>query len=507
MGQNKQLFMNLLSSIIAFTVSMGISFILTPYIIRNIGVEANGFVLLGSNIINYVSLVTIALNSMSGRYITIEIHKGNWVLANKFFNSVFYSNLIVSAFLLIPAMGTLFYLETFLNIPSEILVDVRILFIFLFANFLISIAMSTFNVATFATNRLYLNSMRTIEANIIKALLLLILFTFFDPSISFLGFSTFIVLLYTSFFDAYYTKKFLPQIQIKKKYFDLSLIKELIAAGIWNTITRVGKLLLDGVDLLLANLFIDATAMGILGLSKNVPNLIYSLMGVIGGVFMPDFTKLFAQENNEQLLISIKRSMKLLGIVVSIPMAVLIAFGYEFFSLWVPSQNAQLLQILSIINVFTIVISGPMNGIYGIFTVTNKLKANAYVLLITGIVNIIIVFALLHYTNLGIFAITGVSTFFGILRNLIFTAPYGAKCLGLTWTTFYPEIMKSVFSTAVITGIGFVFGFFLSINSWLMLFIAAVLTCLVGLFVTFLLLLNREERFFIKNIVFKGLRK
>ena len=88
MNRNKQLTINLVSSILAFIINMGISFFLTPYITKNIGVEAYGFVSLGTQFINYASLVTIALNSMAGRFITIEIHKKNWESANKYFNSV-----------------------------------------------------------------------------------------------------------------------------------------------------------------------------------------------------------------------------------------------------------------------------------------------------------------------------------------------------------------------------------------------------------------------------------
>ena len=78
-SENKRLFINLVSSIVALIVNMGISFFLSPYIINNVGAEAYGFVSLANNFVNYASLLTIALNSMAGRFIAIKIHQGDKV--------------------------------------------------------------------------------------------------------------------------------------------------------------------------------------------------------------------------------------------------------------------------------------------------------------------------------------------------------------------------------------------------------------------------------------------
>ena len=44
LSENKKLVINLLSSIIAFAVNLIIGFYLSPYIVKNLGVEANGFI-------------------------------------------------------------------------------------------------------------------------------------------------------------------------------------------------------------------------------------------------------------------------------------------------------------------------------------------------------------------------------------------------------------------------------------------------------------------------------
>lgn len=56
-SRNRQLIINMAAQAISFAVSLGISFFLTPYIVENIGVEANGFVGLAKNFTGYVSII------------------------------------------------------------------------------------------------------------------------------------------------------------------------------------------------------------------------------------------------------------------------------------------------------------------------------------------------------------------------------------------------------------------------------------------------------------------
>ena len=310
MNRNKQITINLVASILAFIINIGISFFLTPYITENIGVEAYGFVSLGTEFVNYASLVTIALNSMAGRFITIEIHKGNWEGANKYFNSVLLSNCIVAGVILFPSILVVAFLDRIIDIPVEIILDVKILFALLFTNYIISIIVSSFGVSTFATNKLYLKSMREIEARILKALLLIFLFILFEPAVSYLGFATVAMIVYISFFNIYYTKKYLPEIKLRKKYFRVNAVFELISSGIWNTVIQAGQILLQGLDLFIANIFIGSTSMGTLALAKTIPMMVLSLVSVISSVFIPDFLILYTKNNKEELLNSIKGSVK-----------------------------------------------------------------------------------------------------------------------------------------------------------------------------------------------------
>ncbi len=504
MNRNKQLTINLVSSILAFIINMGISFFLTPYITKNIGVEAYGFVSLGTQFINYASLVTIALNSMAGRFITIEIHKKNWESANKYFNSVLLSNVIVAGAMLIPSILVVVYLEKLVEIPADILIDVKVLFVFLFTNYLVSIIVSSFGVSTFATNILHLKSMREIEATILKAVLLITLFVMFEPAVYYLGFTTVIVMLYISFFNIYYTKKFLPKIKIRKTYFEIKAVLELISSGIWNTISKLSGILSTGLDLLIANAFIGATAMGSLALAKTLPTVILSFFGVLGSVFAPQLTFYYAQNEMSNMKSELIKSIKLMGIFASIPVVFLFVYGDIFYQLWMPAQNPVLLQRLSILSCAAFIFSLPLEGLWNIFTIVNKVKTVSIFLLLNSLLSVFITFGLMFLTDdvvVRLYIIAGISTIFSIVRAVTFVPLYGAYCLKLKWHSFYPSIISNFILVVAMTMVSLAIRKVIIIESWFALCLVGFLMAAISFAFSYFVILNKNEKEALKNII------
>ena len=81
-NNNRTVALNMIANVLSFGVSLIISFFLTPYITKNVGTEAYGLVGLANSFINYINVITAALNSMASRFIIIELHKKNTKKAN-----------------------------------------------------------------------------------------------------------------------------------------------------------------------------------------------------------------------------------------------------------------------------------------------------------------------------------------------------------------------------------------------------------------------------------------
>ena len=506
-SKSKQLLINIIASFVAFGVSMGINFFLSPYIVKTVGTEAYGFVQLANNFINYFSILTIALNSMSSRFISVSYFKNDLLEANEYFSSTFFSNLIISICLIPILIFLIINLEIFIKVSPNLSNDVKILMAFMMFNFLIGLLATNLSISYYVKNKLYISSLINIAGYIIRAVLLYILFAFCKSSIIYVGIVTFIVTCFTQIMNIYFTKKMIPELKIKKKYFNLNKVKEMISSGIWNTITRLGSLLSEGLDLLITNICINATEMGILAIAKTIPNMINGILNTMIATFMPNLTELYAKEKTDELVSSIKQSMKIIGMIINIPIAILIAYGNILFSLWFPTQDAELLQVLSIITIFPWAVMGQATIIHNIFTVLNKIKVNSLLVCFTGLLNVLVVFILLKTTSLGLFAVAGVSTIFSIIRNMCYTVPFGAIYIEKKWNTFFPEIIKSIGSVCVISIIGYILKIFIVKYSWLSLIEFSIITAIIGFMFNYNIVLNKEDRKLIKNIFLKKIKR
>jgi len=491
----KQLAINLLSNAIAFTVQFGINFFFTPYLIRTVGKEAYSFFPLANSFISYTSIITIALNSMASRFITIKIQQNNIPEANIYFNSVLRGNTYIALFLTIPSILMVCFASKILNIPPQILPDIRWLFGLVFLSSIISIATDVYGVATFAKNQLHRSSIRNTQVNIGRILVLLLLFYFMKPSILFFGIVNLLVAIYIYITDKRFTRLLLPEITVNRTLFKKDAIIELLKSGVWNSINQLSLIILTNLDLLICNLLLGASETGDFALVKTIPIFIQSVVGVLVSVFVPEFIILYAQNKKAELLISINRSIKFMSLIMTIPLGFLLIYGNDFFTVWVAGQNSHKLYMLSTLTIIPLIITTSINTIFNVYTVTNKLKMPALVLLATGILNTILIITLIKTTSLGIFAIPLVSMTVGVLRNLLFTPIYASRCLNVKWNTFYKAIIRGLTCCFTVICLSILTKSIITISiGWAQLLISGITVGLGALFLNSFIIFDQRER-------------
>lgn len=485
------------AQLLAFGVNMGISFVLAP-IIENQVENTYGFVALANQFVLYAQIVVSALNTMASRFVTIHIHRGEKQEASEYFSSVFFGNVIMAGIFLLPALVIVIFMGymPFLNVPSEVLSDVQLLWAFVFANFFLSIITSVYGVSTYATNRLDLTSIRTMYGDILRITFLFVTFMVWKPTLWFVGAASLLSTSYIAFWNRRYTRQLLPQVEMKLSNFRWKKVWELLSLGAWNSLTRLGQQLLDGVDLLLAGaLILDGNeSMTLLSLAKMVPTAISSLMGTVVGVFNPQITIAYAEGNRENLVKIIKSCNRILIFIMSIPIAFLTAYGKDFYALWQPAKDAAVLQRLSLLAVGVLFVSMSIQVLYHVFIITKKVKWNSLVILGSGVLSSIMSLILLSATDLGVMCFPLSSMLTGLLRNLIFTPIYAARCLEIRWNRFYSDIVLGWLSIGAITALGFLSRMVYPIHSWGSLIITGVIMGPLALVVNFFIILRREER-------------
>ena len=152
----------------------------------------------------------------------------------------------------------------------------------------------------------------------------------------------------------------------------------------------------------------------------------------------------------------------------------------------------------------------PLEPLWNIFTITNKVKQSSIYLAINSMLTIGIVFALLQFAQTEyqkMLIIVGVSTAFSIIRALTFLPLFGAKCLGFKLNTFYKPELRNVFAVAILTLISFVIKSMVKVDSWLMLIVVSCATMAMSVFINYFLVLGKNERIILKNKLFSLFNK
>lgn len=490
----KHTIVNTVATGLATLIQFGISFFLTPYIVHTIGATAYGFIGLVNTIIGYSGIITIALNTMAGRFITIEYNRGNLHKANVYFKSVLISSAVLAVVFLIP--GVLFSLhpEWIMNIPQNLLQDVRITFFFSMLSTEIALLLSVYGCVYFVRNRLDKSALRNIESNILRAIILIALFALLQPKIYYLTATMLVVTLYTAAANIYYTRKLTPELSMRNARFSGAAVRELVSAGVWKSVDSLSYTLLISLSLYMVNLFLGPALAGQFSLANTIKIMITSVMWSLTGALTPQFFHLYARGEQKELVSWITNTIRLATAVYCIGIGFLIVFGQDFFALWVPSQDSAFLQAMSVGILVPTVFSVGSNIVNQVYITLNKLKIPSIAFFIFGALNVSISLVLLHTTHWGIWVIIGVMGVLDAIKNAIWVPWYAAHCLGISYSKFARSIFVSLLCIVPVLAISFGYRMLFPVHSWIGFITAGVVCCAASAAVLFALAVPKPLR-------------
>lgn len=298
-SDSKAILLNIIWAVLAILVKYAINFLTTPYVTNNIGVEAYGFVSLANTFTSYIDLISIALNSFASRYIAIAYHQNDLKKAEQLYSSVIVADCVLSLLVFVPSLFIIRFLEKFLNIPDLLVNDVKILFIVVLIKYLLTVMQTAFNVSTFIKNRLDLSERQKTTSTFIQGAVLLVLCVALAPKVWYVGIAAMVAAAYLLLVNIRNAHRLTPELKYDAKKFSIDSVKELVSSGIWNSINNLGNVLNSGLDLIITNLMLTATAMGQISVAKNLATICYTLVGTIANAFKPLQTRYYAEGNTE----------------------------------------------------------------------------------------------------------------------------------------------------------------------------------------------------------------
>lgn len=436
----KRLSVNIVSNLVSYGISVILSFFLTPFLVNNLGKEIYSFYGIANDFVNYITVISIALNSMASKYITVEYLRGNEKKAKQYFSSIFFSNVILCAILTPILIVIVLNLKYILTISNDYYTNVQILFTLVFLSMIIRLVSSVFGSSTYATNRMDLNAYVDIGKSVLRLCLYLLLFYIFKPSIMYVGIVLFILEMYYTVAIVALSKKLMPSMIISRSFFDYRLVVSTLKIGIWNSLNNLGDLLLSSSAVIMANILVNESAGGSISIIKTLPSLVSGVVSAMNGVFMPRVANAYAKDDKKLLVGEVNLGQRIMGCIVTPIIVLLVVFSSDFYELWVPGNNTALLSNLSTIDISRMAIIGAVWPVANLNVVLDKVKIPSLLVILSGFLNVVSMTILVKFTSIGVYAMPITTLVLTVAFYGIFIPIYPCKLLGVSKKSFIQPI-------------------------------------------------------------------
>ena len=200
---------------------------MSHFFISTLGVAAYGIIPLATSITGYVAIVVQSLNTSTSRFLTVDLQRGDYVQANKTFNTALFGLTAVILLMVPIVLVVAFCAPSLFNVPAGQESGAILLFLGVSVAFLIRSWSGNFTVQLFAFNRLDLQNIVNIVNILIQTGLIVILFTIFGPDLALVGGAYLIGAIVASLVSIAFARRVCPQLRISVRSFDRP------RSGIW----------------------------------------------------------------------------------------------------------------------------------------------------------------------------------------------------------------------------------------------------------------------------------
>ena len=497
----KQHSKNLIINILAFGVQFIISFYISPQIVGQIGASAYGFIGLANDFVSYGAIIATVFNSVAARFIAEAFFKKDYDTANYFFNSLIVVNIIISTVLSIISIVFVYNIDMILNVPKDLLSDVKLTFLLIFLSYIVSLLTLVFTTSTFITNRTDIQGIRNILQYIIRFILIIIFLNFFAIRIYWVALAILLSNSAVAILNIRLTKKLTPELVVDLKRYKKEYVIILAKAGCWMSLTSISTILLRGLDLTIANLFIGDYEMGLLSIARTIPNNITSVINTIAPLFTPMFLLWFTKGEVPRLVKSVKESINNMALILFVPITGIIVYSSDFYSLWQKSLNSDEIATITMLSSLTVIqayFNATTSTMAQISVVVNKLKIPVIVTLLCGVVSLVVEILMIKVFNMGLLSIVVSTTVVIIIRYIFFNSIYVARCLNISPKEFLTTILRTWILIPVLLIVMISIKEAIPISSWGVFLIDAIMSAVAGYILVILVL---------KKDIFKKIRE
>lgn len=484
---------NIVSNVAFMLINFVMGLVLVPYYLSELGVTAYAIIPVATSITSYITLISDSLSSSTSRYFSIDIHTDKTAAQSTFNTAVFgFTAIVICAIPVILAISVM--VPSIFDISTNSVFSVQMLFVFILAAVLVSVWGNNFITVMYAMNRIDLMNIVKIVQVALQVVLILIFFTFVSKSVEYVGLAYLLAAIVFAIFGYLMVCHVSPDIRIRRGLFDRVRFREIATVGGWGLVNSLGNLLFIQASLLIVNIILGAEAGGYFGIVVTLISAVSALVDTLASIFAPILYQLFSERRIDVMNRVCRMAVKIVGLVMSMPIAFLCVFAAPVLTLWVGGEYAFLSDAVWA-TMFVMIGIGAISPAYPLTMVHLKIKIPGIITFLFGLLNVIVAVAVLEFTSYGIIGVCFTWSMTMFIKNCIVNPWYISRIAGMGTFDLHKSLLYGFVSYAFLVVLYTAIDFIINVHvTWLYMCTLGVILLAIHVVLVYRLALNSDER-------------
>lgn len=375
-------------------VQIIIPLLLLPYMVSKLEADLYGLWVLFNTIIGYFGLTGFGF----GTTFLKEVSKQNdFKYVSRYLSSTLFFYIIISSLAVLIFLYLFIHLDTVFLIPQTLLLEAKLAFSIFFVVFFINFISSLFGTLLFAKDMLHIQNYISIVNSIITAV-----FMFLALYYGYMLITLALINLFMSIISAiivYHMASKKISFTVSLKYFDVSLLKEMIKPSMHYFIIMASAMVILSSDNIVISSFIGVGSLAVYAIGYKLVDISQKLLFKIVDIMIPNIAKLDEKGKYEEILKLHNKTFLFSLILGLLGYGFLFIYGSTMLEWWVGPKYALDENILRLFVAFGMLHAGV--HVSAIFIVAMGLhRETSYMTMLDAFLNVIFSIVLLQYYGL-----------------------------------------------------------------------------------------------------------
>ncbi len=491
----KQFEIGALLSYISIALNVIAGLLYTPWMIEQIGDGDYGLYTLANSLIS-LFLLDFGLGSAISKYISEYRARGKQEKIDNFLGAVYKLYIVIDAVILIVLFIVYFFLDNiYVKLTLDELEKFKVVYI-------IAAGFAVINFPFVTLNGIISSYERFIELKLADVLyrILLVGVTVFallmgQGLYALVTIHAIVGLLMIGYKLAVIKRK-IP-LRINWKYKNRALYREVFGFSFWVMIYILAQRLIFNITPSILGVVANSVAIAVFGVVTTIEGYSYTVTTAINGMFLPRVSRIYAnanaQEKAAELMLKVGRIQYTINGLIVTGFAIL---GKEFIALWMGAAYTD-----AYYGILLVIIPGLFYNAMEIantaMVVEGKVKTQAIVAVLTGVVNVILSFVLSYHFGVVGACLSIFSAY--MFRDVAYIVIYHRQ-MHFDMVLFAKKCYLRMSIPMVITiSIGIIMNYYINIAGWIQMIAKGTAVCVVYTVCLWLFCVDKLERQWIIN--------